>query len=315
VRVAVTGASGSIGAYVLRELLESGHEPVAVGRRPAAADVPFRQASLDDVDGLARAFEGAEGVIHLAAIPGPYRADVHEVLDVNVGGTARALDAAVRAEATRFLFASSGAATGFSFPAEDRSPLYFPLDEDHPCTPDDSYGLSKLVGEELCARWTRAHGLATVSLRINHNWYVDRAGAEAALSAGGWARGLSVERLWERYRLQIEEPDRERARDRPPLPRDLLFAVTDVRDAATAFRLALEAPLVGHQVLMINGFDTCSLVPSERLVAEHFPGVPLRASLPGHATLISFARATSSVAYEPRHTWRESDFSTWLRSA
>ena len=314
-RVAVTGASGSIGAYVLRELLEHGHEPVVVGRRAAGADIPFRKAPLDDVDLLAQAFDGSEAVIHLAAIPGPYRAGVHEILEVNVGGTARALDAAVAAGAARFVLASSGAATGFSFPVRDRSPDYLPLDEEHPCEPDDSYGLSKLLGEALCARWSRAHDLATVSLRINHNWYVDREGAEAALEAGGWARGLSVEQLWERYRLQVEDPGRERSFDKPPVPRDLLFAVTDARDAAKAFRLALEVSTTGNEVLMINGFDTCSLVPSERLVAEQFPGVPLRASLPGHATLVSYAKAMTLIGYEPLHTWRESDFANWLRSS
>jgi nucleoside-diphosphate-sugar epimerase len=313
-RVAVTGASGSIGAYVLRELLEHGHEPVAVGRRPAGSYVPFREASLDDVASLARAFEESEGVIHLAAIPSPYRAGLHEILEVNVAGTARTLDAAVEAGTTRFLFASSGAATGFSFPAHDRVPDYLPLDEEHPCAPDDAYGLSKLLGEELCARWSRAHGLATVALRINHNWYVDREGAGAALAAGGWARGLPVERLWERYRLQIEEPERERAPDKPPLPRDLLYAVTDARDAARAFRFALEAQTAGHEVLMINGFDTCSLVPSERLAAAAFPGVPVRTTLTGHATLVSFAKAGALIGYEPRYTWRESDFATWFRS-
>jgi nucleoside-diphosphate-sugar epimerase len=310
VKVAITGASGSIASYVLRELLAHAHEPVSAGRTPpAGADAPHAPASLGDSASLARAFAGAEAVVHLAAVTSPFRAPAEELMEVNVAGTWRVLEAAVAAGARRLVFASSGAATGFSFPVADRTPRYLPLDEEHPCEPDDTYGASKLVGEELCARWSRAHGLAVVSLRINNNWYVDRAGAEAAL-LGRWGRAFTLEQLWSRYRLQLEQPERPRTPETPPLPRDLLWAVTDARDMATAFRLALEGDATG--VFHVNGSDTCSLEPSAALVARHYPHVPLRAPLPGHATLVSHAKATAELGYEPRHTWRESDFAEWL---
>ena len=309
-RVALTGASGSIASYVVRELLAHGHEPVSAGRTPPArVEMTHVPASLDDSASLARAFAGAEAVVHLAAVTSPFRAPAEELMEVNVAGTWRVLEAAVAAGARRLVFASSGAATGFSFPVTDRTPRYLPLDEEHPCEPDDTYGASKLVGEELCARWTRAHGLATVSLRINHNWYVDRPGAEAALR-GRWGKAFTLEQLWSRYRLQLEQPERPRSADTPPLPRDLLWAVTDARDMATAVRLALERDAIG--VFQINGFDTCSFEPSAELVARHYPDVPLRAPLPGHATLVSYAKATAELGWEPRHTWRESDFAAWL---
>jgi nucleoside-diphosphate-sugar epimerase len=311
-KIAITGASGSIGSYVIRELHPGGHELVAVGRTPPAADgVRFTEASLADSTSLERGFAGADAVVHLAAVPSPYRAPVEELMEVNLLGTVAVLEAAVAANVGKVVFASSGAATGFSFQSRDRVPEYLPLDEDHPCEPDDSYGLSKLVGEELCARWSRAHGLRTIGLRINHNWCVDRSGAEASLH-GGWAKGSSVDDLWQRYRLQLEQPERPRSSSAPPLPRDLLWAVTDVRDGARAFRLALENDTIDHDVFLVNGFDTCSFVPSEQLVAEYFPGVLLREELPGHATLVSHGKATELLGYEPRYTWRESDFATWL---
>jgi UDP-glucose 4-epimerase len=311
-KVAITGASGAIASYVIRELLPLGHELVAVGRTPPAAEpIRYAPASLDDAGLLERAFAGAEAVVHLAAITSPYRAPVQELMNVNVSGTVRVLDAAVAAGVPKLVFASSGAATGFSFQLTDRAPQYLPLDEDHPCDPDDTYGISKLVGELLCRRWSHAHTLATICLRINNNWCVDRPGATAALR-GGWAKGLAVEDLWQRYRLQLEQPERSRSGAAPPLPRDLLWAVTDTRDAAQAFRLALEDGTVDQGVFHINGSDTCSLTPSEALVAEWYPDVPAREPLPGHATLVSHRRATSVLGYRPQYSWRESDFATWL---
>jgi nucleoside-diphosphate-sugar epimerase len=311
-KIALTGASGAIASYVLRELLACNHELVGVGRHPPAiADIEFRQASIMDAQSLERAFHGVDAIVHLAAITSPYRASATNVIDVNVTGTVRVLEGAVKAGASHVVVASSGAATGFSFPASDRSPAYLPLDEEHPCEPDDSYGLSKLLGELACARWTRAHGIRTICLRINSCWYVDRPGAALAVR-GGWANGLTVEDLWARYRLQLEEPLRPRSATAPPLPRDLLWAVTDARDAAQAFRLAIENETIGHEVFLINGFDTCSLVESEVLVAEHLPGVPLRRRLPGYSTLWSYEKATTRLGYDPQHSWRKSDFAGWL---
>jgi nucleoside-diphosphate-sugar epimerase len=316
-RVAVTGASGTIGSYVLATLLDRGHELVAVGRTsPRRDDVRFSAASLGDQESLERGFAGADAVVHLAAVTSPFRAAALELLEINVSGTFRVLEAAARAGAGKVVFASSGAATGFSFPSRDRAPRYVPLDEEHPCDPDDTYGLSKLLGEQACRRWSRAHDLSTIALRINSTWYVDRVGAERALGCG-WAKDLTVDDLWGRYQFQLESPDRERSTilGPPPLPRDLLWAFTDGRDAAEAFRLAVENQTIRHDVFFINGFDTCSWVETHALVAGHLPGVPVKRLLNGYATLWSYDKAATVLGYEPKHSWRDSDFAEWLGAA
>ncbi|MBV9334855.1 MAG: NAD(P)-dependent oxidoreductase [Solirubrobacterales bacterium] len=313
-KVAITGASGAIGSYVIRDLQQCGHDVVAVSRSPTATTgIRHVSAGIDDADTLAAAFDGAEAVVHLAAITSPFRASAANVIAVNVMGTVNVLEAAVAAGARRVVLASSGAATGFSFQLRERRPGYLPLDEQHPCEPDDSYGLSKLLAEMACARWSRAHPLSTICLRINSNWYVDRAGAEAALR-GGWGKGLAVEDMWKRYRMQLEQPERPRSSDAPPLPRDLLWAVTDARDAAQAFRLAVENETIQHEVFLINGADTCSRQATESLVGEHYPAVEVRAPLSGHCTLISHQKASARLGYWPRYSWRHSDFADWLQS-
>jgi nucleoside-diphosphate-sugar epimerase len=71
-RVFVTGASGWIGAALLPELIGAGHEVVGLARSDAAAGslaaagAEVRRGTLDDLDILRDAAEGAEGVVHLA---------------------------------------------------------------------------------------------------------------------------------------------------------------------------------------------------------------------------------------------------------
>lgn len=105
--VLVTGASGFLGRAVAAELVAAGHEVRTLQRRPSgvagASDV---LGSVTDEATIARAVEGAEGVVHLAAKvslagdPADFRA-------VNVDGTRALLDAAAAAGVTRFVQVSS----------------------------------------------------------------------------------------------------------------------------------------------------------------------------------------------------------------
>ena len=108
----VTGATGYVGAAVVAHLHERGHPVRAVVRDPARADVlpagvERVAADLADADSLVRAMDGCEGVFHLAAAvgaPGP------EARELNVGGTARVVDAVRRAGVRRLVHTSTSAA-------------------------------------------------------------------------------------------------------------------------------------------------------------------------------------------------------------
>ena len=71
-RIFVTGASGWIGSAVVPELLGAGHEVVGLARSEAsahqleAAGAIVQRGDLDDPDGLAKAADDSDGVIHLA---------------------------------------------------------------------------------------------------------------------------------------------------------------------------------------------------------------------------------------------------------
>jgi len=310
--ILVTGGSGTIGGYVLRALQRAGHTLSCYSRTaPLVEDVRFIQGDILDLDQLRSACRGHSAVVHLAAVPGPGRATPEQLLHVNAIGTVHALEAAVQADAGKFVFASSGAASGFSFQKREIVPRYLPIDEEHPSEPQDEYGLSKLLGELTCKRYTDAFGIQTICLRINHNWYLDWEGAEVAVRSG-WARGFRVEELWtKRYRKCLEDADGEWPVPGPPPPRNLLWAVTDARDAAQAFRLAVENDDIEHEVFQINAGDTCSTEETHALIARHYPDVPLQAPLKGYASLVSHAKATRLLGYQPAYTWREGDFQTW----
>lgn len=310
--VLVTGGSGTIGGYVLRELLRSGHTVSSFSRTPPLVEgAAFRQGDITSLAQLTEACPGHDAIVHLAAVPGPGRVTPEQLMYLNVIGTVHVLEAAVQTGVGKVVFASSGAATGFSFQKHKIMPRYLPIDEEHPCEPQDEYGLSKLLGELTCKRYSDAYGLQTICLRINHNWYLDWEGAQVAIRSG-WAKALTVEELWsKRYRKCLEDADGDWPVPGPPPPWKLLWAVTDARDAAQAFRLAIENDEIGHEVFLINGDDTCSTEESMELIARHYPGVPLKAPLEGHASLVSHAKATRMLGYQPRYTWRESDFQAW----
>lgn len=62
----------------------------------------------------------------------------------------------------------------------------------------------------------------------------------------------------------------------PLVPHKVLWAFTDVRDAAQAFRLAVENDQIVHEVFLIHGDDTCSLVETGQLIGRYFPSVQLK---------------------------------------
>jgi nucleoside-diphosphate-sugar epimerase len=309
VNVLVTGGSGKIGGYVLRELLGAGHTVSSYSRTPPSVEgARFIQGDITDLAQLTTACPGHEAIVHLAAVPSPGRTTTVRLMAVNVMGTVKVLESALHSGIDKVVFASSGAATGISFAERDIIPRYLPLDEAHPSEPQDDYGLSKLLGELTCKRYSEAFGLRTICLRLGNNWYRDWEGAAVVVrSGGGTSRFHSVEELWTEYRRRQEDLDA----GWPPGPR-LFWDAVDARDTATAFRLALENDEIRHSVLEILGDETYALVETRELVARYYPDVPLKAPVEGYASLWSHEKAARELGYRPRHRWRESDFAAWL---
>lgn len=315
-KILVTGGSGTLGGYVLREFLNFGHQITCYSRTPPVEfESDFVAADIMDSEAVQKACVGQEVVVHMAAVPGPRRATPQQMMAVNLIGTLNVLEAALKAGVRKVVLASSAAVLGFTFQKTAMLPRYFPIDEDHPCEPQDEYGLSKLLAELACKSYSAAHGIQTICLRINNNWYLDWEGAHRAVQ-GGWARGMSVEELWtRRYFRTIYEADNDWPVPGPPSPRNNLWTVTDARDAAQTFRLAAEDTQLLHEVFFVNGDDSCSLEETPLLLTRHYSQIPVNGCLEGHASLISCKKAARLLKYHPAYTWRKSDFRDWLRSS
>lgn len=147
--IAITGATGFLGAALAREFLASGERVRAIARKrsPMAAlrglDVELATAELDDERSLARAFEGARAVCHAAGHVSICRGEWPELYRSNVEGTKAVLGAARAAGAERLVYLSSIEALDM---AASRGPI------------TEAAGL---VGEDGSMEYGRSKSLAT----------------------------------------------------------------------------------------------------------------------------------------------------------
>ena len=120
-KVLVTGGTGFLGAYILKNLVEKGFD-VRATRRSAALPffipaailekVEWIDAEVLDVVSLEDAMEGVGAVIHAAAIVSFDTRDRNKMYQVNVEGTANVVNCAVERGVKRMIHVSSVAALG-----------------------------------------------------------------------------------------------------------------------------------------------------------------------------------------------------------
>ena len=81
----------------------------------------------------------------------------------------------------------------------------------------------------------------------------------------------------------------------------------DARDAAQAFRLALESRLKGAEIFVIANADTVMNRSNEELLGELYPSVPRKRAFGPNETLLSIEKARNVLGYEPRYSWQASN--------
>ena len=166
--VTVTGASGHVGANLIRALLNQGRTVRALvhqdRRGIEGLDVETVQGDVCDLASLERAFAGVEVVYHCAARVSIQRREGPELEACNVGGVRSVVEACLRAGVRRLVHFSS-------IHAFQQQPLDQPLDETRPqvelqpggANHASPYDRSKAAGERE-VRMGIARGLDAVIL-------------------------------------------------------------------------------------------------------------------------------------------------------
>jgi nucleoside-diphosphate-sugar epimerase len=241
----VIGSEGNVGAPLVRHLRAQGVEVLESDIRPAWRD-NYVMADINQPIDLLPAFDwGPDVVFILSAIVSRVTCEQASgvAIATNLGGINNVLQLCKRAGAHAVFFSTS----------EVYGPFCDPMDEaqSHP-QPNNRYGLSKLLGEQLVEYEVRTHGLSAVSLRPvmmydenedlgDHRSAMIRFSSE--LAAG---RPIEVHRGGARSWLHVS--DAVRAIERAAHLRDYAVInighpdVVAVEDLAERIRAELDAP-------------------------------------------------------------------------
>lgn len=281
----MTGAAGKLGRAVVTDLVAAGYPVLAVDRieSPELAGVVSRRVDGADLAEMTETLRGCRALVALASVPAPGSMPAHELFVNNTVTPFVALQAAVEVGIDRIALASSGSAYG---PAWSPVPITFdrvPVTEDHPMRNAEEYGLSKQVTEEIAEMFCRrVRSLSVAALRFH--WVATPAEQQQRIAE---------------QRRGPRDFDDEVAN---------LWGYVDLRDAARACRLSLEAAAVepfGFQAMNVVAADALAEEPLAELLAAHAPQVRLGTDGPAAGGAFSIRRAAEVIGWVPEHSWRD----------
>ncbi|EGN98978.1 hypothetical protein SERLA73DRAFT_122837 [Serpula lacrymans var. lacrymans S7.3] len=248
-KIAVTGCNGRIGRRVVLGALKLKHTVIGLDCI-LADDTEFRedpgftflQVDLKDFDEALKAFTGCDAIIQLASFshPGDYKTATH---NSNVVITWNVLRAAAELGITRVAQASSVNVYHGVFSKEPQFE-YFPIDEDHPCLPDEPYGLSKVIAEMQADTIVRRYpSIRVASIRLH------------------W----SLPTRARAYRSNMERAKGD------------LWGYVQEDSTAEAFLLAVtmeNGKWSGHEPFLIVAPQTACDIDTKTLIRDYWPNVP-----------------------------------------
>lgn len=272
-KIAVTGSNGRVGRRVVLTALQKGyhvvgidHSPLATDDRDLGSNFSFLQADLKNYDEALKALEGCEAVVHLAGYPNPgdYKVNTHNsnvVLSYNILRAAAELGIKRVAQASSVNVVTMVYSHATHFES-------FPIDESHPCLPDEPYGLSKLIGEVQADSIVRRYpDMRIASLRLH--WNVPSRAFAADVANG---------------------------RD-PVRAKNDLWGYVHENSTADAFMLAITHPTnnwpSAAEAFFIVAPETTAENNTLDLLEEHWPKVPIKEGkdISGHAGLFDCSKA------------------------
>jgi len=266
--VLVTGSSGRIGHYAVEDLKEAGHQ--VLGIDIASGKNTGLVVDLTKAGEIYQALAKAEAVVHMGAWANPGVVPDTRTYGENVQGTFNLFQACAELGIKRVVSASSAQVYGFA----GAPPEFVRVDESHPTRPINCYALSKVAGEQAADYFVKNFGMQILSFRF---------------------MGIrSPEELNKEVDLLAEHPEKGGA---------LLWTRTDVRDAARACRLAIEAKAPASGPYNITGARVLLEIEARELVHSYCKDVADHGNLEGVDSPMSCQRAQQEFGYEAQYVW------------
>jgi len=269
VKILVTGDAGKLGSLVSRRLAK--HHTV-VGIDIKRGEDLFNRAVLREK------VKGCQCIVHAAGLPYPGLGSFGAYFWTNAMGTLRVANAAVEAKTRRIIFLSSTAYYGCGVRKGIVTPLYFPLDEQHPAGVGshvrgqyESYDLSKIIAEQVLSYFGTNKLIEVVVLRLapantkaqqyptNFDWRTDDTYCRGAFFTNCTPSTIApvVERA-----VELEGP--------------YWYSVFNIADRFT------------HKSIDVREF-----------LKEEYPNVEVRGTLMAHDSLLSIDKARAVLGFQP----------------
>lgn len=272
-KVLVTGDKGKLGSLTAR----------ALSATHTVVGFDIKRGSKEDllnskVQFLLEKMKGCDCVVHAAALPYPELGPFNDYFRVNVMGTLRIAQAAVEAKVRRIVYFSSIAYYGPHVRGGKMTPLYFPIDEQHPSGVGshvqggyESYDISKILAEQVLSYFGTNKMVEVIILRIVP------ANSKARQYRGGfnWRKDKSFRR-------------------------STFLTNCDPSYVAQATKLAVELEGV-HWYTAFNIADrfTHKSVDVREFLEEAYPEVEVREVLGPRDSLISTKKAQTVLGFRP----------------
>jgi nucleoside-diphosphate-sugar epimerase len=283
-KIVVTGATGLLGNATAKHLVARGHEVVPVDRREGevAPGVNVIVGDLTNLEFCDSFMQGAEAVIHLAAIPNPIDERQHEVFSNNVVSSFAIFSAAAHAGVRIVVYASSLSAYGFPYSESWTSPKYVPVDEAHPLEYEESYALSKEVNELSARMWFSRTGTSFVGMRFPWTNLPDKT-----------------------YELAARSKNEDTLPPNPRFPKGIvakiLWCYLDLRDAAAALETVVISDFKGSDTFNFAAPDTMSDELTIELMKKFHPKSEIRGDISGNLAPYSSEKFIKRFGYQPQY--------------
>ncbi len=318
-RVLVFGGAGFVGLGIAEALLARGDDVTLLDRRPppqaartAFGSLPGRLSVVagnvrDENDVRYAVADMPDVVIYGAALTADAAREAAEpdrILDINVGGLVRVLQAVAASAVRRTILLSSASAYGESAYRDG------PIDETTAAAPQSLYAVSKLAGEQFARRLAELGALDVRMVRLSSVF-------------GPWEHETGVrDTLSPPYQVALAVLEGRPALLPRPCMRDFVY----VRDVAEAVVALIDAPSPRYDLYNIGPGASWSLLDwgvQLRDIAR--PGFECRVRAAGETATINLhgdrdrsplaiGRLTDDLLYKPRYGLARSaqDYGAWL---